>query len=551
MSQQSIEAFARAYLPSHFRVAPSSMHREVFCLMENMTLRDRGDRMALAAPRGHAKSTIVSLAFVLWCICYKLEDYIILISDTASQANDLLSHVKNELEANHRLLGDFPEVCEPPGSKPGPPRWRQDEIITRNEVRVTAFGAEKKIRGRRYRQHRPGLIILDDVENEEQVVSAERREKLVNWFTKAVLKAGEARTNVVVVGTIMHYDSLLAALVDPAKSPRWIGRKYQAVQSWSDCLELWQQWENIYTLNQEYEGESGPEAARGFFEVHREEMLEGTDVLWPEREDYYDLMALRLSEGTASFDSEKQNEPINPADCLFREEDFHYWDDKYSSLQELVDAIGKHGRFYGACDPSLGKAGRNRDDSAFITLLKDRKTGILYVADAMIVRRTPDKIIDTVLSLHDHVRYAAYGFESNQFQEYVADELIKRGREAGTHVPVRKLISKGDKMGRIQSLQPLVATGTIRFCRRHRTLVDQLRQFPKAAHDDGPDALEMAVKVAGKSGRIRMHYMSASGKMNWDRDDEAGEAQQPEEAPWWVGRSPLNKEELARVRRSP
>ncbi|MHC4091607.1 MAG: hypothetical protein ACYSVY_15280 [Planctomycetota bacterium] len=55
-------------------------------------------------------------------------------------------------------------------------------------------------------------------------------------------------------------------------------------------------------------------------------------------------------------------------------------------------------------------------------------------------------------------------------------------------MPVEKLISKGDKLGRIQKLQPLIKSGTIRFSRRHRALLDQLRQFPKAAHDDGPDA---------------------------------------------------------------
>jgi len=60
-----------------------------------------------------------------------------------------------------------------------------------------------------------------------------------------------------------------------------------------------------------------------------------------------------------------------------------------------------------------------------------------------------------------------------------------------------------DKLGRIQSLQPLVKAGTIQFSRRHKTLLDQLRYFPKADHDDGPDALQMAVEV-GNIGRVRV-----------------------------------------------
>ena len=60
-------------------------------------------------------------------------------------------------------------------------------------------------------------------------------------------------------------------------------------------------------------------------------MLAGTEVLWPEVENYYYLMKMRVSDGPAFFDSEKQNEPIHPEDCLFREEWFAYWDDAASA----------------------------------------------------------------------------------------------------------------------------------------------------------------------------------------------------------------------------
>ena len=88
--------------------------------------------------------------------------------------------------------------------------------------------------------------------------------------------------------------------------------------------------------------------------------------------------------------------------------------------------------------------------------------------------------------------------ESNSSQEFMADQLIERSRKAGSQVPVEKITSVKDKMARIQSLEPKVKMGTIRFSKRHRQLLEQLRQFPKAAHDDGPDALEMAVTLAGR-----------------------------------------------------
>src|SRR5687767_11765630 len=85
------------------------MHNELFGLLQNM-ISDRPQRIAIAAPRGHAKSTIVSETFVLWCICYKLEHYILIVSQTLDQASAYLSHIKHELETNPILKEDFPEV---------------------------------------------------------------------------------------------------------------------------------------------------------------------------------------------------------------------------------------------------------------------------------------------------------------------------------------------------------------------------------------------------------------------------------------------------------
>ncbi len=62
------------------------------------------------------------------------------------------------------------------------------------------------------------------------------------------------------------------------------------------------------------------------------------------------------------------------------------------------------------------------------------------------------------------------------------------------------------KLGRIESLEPIVSAGNLLFCSKHRILLDQLRQFPFAKHDDGPDALEMAVQLS----RVRRPYLSVA-----------------------------------------
>jgi predicted phage terminase large subunit-like protein len=515
-AETSLRAFGRLYLPHHLQKPPSRMHEELYGLLEAHDARP-GARLAVAAPRNSAKSTIVTLLYPLWSICRSRHRFIYLLSDTADKAADFLDHIKHELVHNARLIEDFPDVCEQGKRFPRAPRWRANEIITANGIKVMAQGVNQNIRGRRHNETRPDLIIIDDAETRENTHTAEARAKLDEWFNKAILKAGTNQTQVFVVGTIQHYDSLLARLTNRVKSPLWESRIYRSVLSWSAHPELWQMWSALLHGREELDGATGVAAAQTYYERHREAMLEGTEVLWPETEDYLALMLMRESEGPASFDSEKQNEPVNPADCLFLEEAFQYWEDRWKDLQELVAAVGKNASWVGACDPSLGKSGRHADDSAIITLLRDASTGTLYVIDADIVRRKPDLIIEAILAYQRQRKYVKFAFESNQFQSVLADELTRRSNVEGLYMPVEPVNHTSDKLARIQSLQPLVRSGTLQFSRRHTVLLEQLRLFPKAAHDDGPDALEMAVAAARSASFYRFKredYMSA-GKLRF------------------------------------
>ncbi len=510
--RNSFPLFCQKYLPKHFRLPASTMHEELFGLLAEAT-ETRNTRLAIAAPRGHAKSTVVTLAYTLWCICYGLEPYIVIASDTTDQATERLTEIKEELESNPLFIRDFPEIAYPPDSKPRPSEWSKKEIVTRNNITVTALGAGQKIRGRKRDSNRPTLIILDDVENEKSTESANQRENKMIWFSKSVLKAGTTGlTNVIVVGTILHYDSLLAELIDGKSKPGWTARKYQAVRSWAEHDDLWQQWQAIYTHHDEHEGQSGKDAAKSYFQANREAMLEGTSVLWPQRENYYDLMEMRLCEGQASFDSEKQNEPIDPESCLFKMDSARYWDDEYSNIDDLLAKLGGESDIYGACDPSLGKAGRNRDDTAIVVVLHHRPTGHLYVLDASISRRTPSDTIKAIIEYHRIRKFKHFAIETNQFQDFLASEVERMSAQMCVRVSVKKISHTHDKFGRIQSLESMVSSEVLHFCRKHRKLIQQLRLFPKAAHDDGPDALEMAVALTRKQGATMKRYSLYTGK---------------------------------------
>ena len=215
-----------------------------------------------------------------------------------------------------------------------------------NGVKIEAIGSGKKIRGRRHKQWRPDLIVCDDLENDENVNTPEQRKKLRDWFYKAVSKAGDTYTDIVYIGTLLHFDALLANV---AKNPSYKSVRYQGVISFATNGELWDAWESIFT---DLSNDNRQEDALEFFQANREAMLEGTAVLWEEKLSYYDLMVIRISEGEASFNSEIQNDPIDPENCTFQEEWFDFWDDEGKAQPDFSDPKFL---FVGANDPSLGK----------------------------------------------------------------------------------------------------------------------------------------------------------------------------------------------------
>lgn len=499
-----MEFFGRAYFPHYFSKPSPEFHRELDAIWQQGVLKGRypltaadtkmisrlpGTRRAVAAPRGHAKSTNLTFKGTMHSTLYGYKHYPIIISDSSEQAEGFLDNIRVEFEENTAILEDFGVLA---GSV-----WRSNVLLTKTNIKIEAIGSGKKIRGRKHRNWRPDLIILDDVENDENVRTPEQRKKLKDWFDKAVSKCGDDYTDIIYIGTLLHYDSLLAKTLT---NPAYRSIKYKAVIQFSQADDLWQQWETIFTdlSNDDRESE-----ALAFFQAHKTAMLEGTQVLWEEKLSYYDLMVMRVSEGEASFNSEEQNEPINPDDCLFMEEWFDYYNEAEVNFGDPAFD------FFGFIDPSLGKTKRS-DFSAIVTLAKHKGSGYMYVVDADIERRHPDRIIADVLAKERWLRasfghgYRKLGAETNQFQWFLKEELAKASAKAGLYLPIEEVQQTSDKVMRIQTLQPDVKNKYIKFNRRHKRLLEQLTQFPMGAHDDGPDALEGARSIAKRVKRFRI-----------------------------------------------
>jgi predicted phage terminase large subunit-like protein len=513
----SILDFAKRYFPQYTTSPFCSFHEDI-CKRLMALSEKRNGRLAIAAPRGYAKSTLVSFFYLMWSICYNKERFILILSATAKQAQTLLSDIARTLEDNTKLLEDFPDVFSKGGDVKT--KWTQHEIITGNDIKVAALGWEQSFRGIRHHQDRPTLIILDDVDSEKNTYNVVYREKLYNYFTKTILNAGRLKGfKMVAVGTLLHLDSLLSRLIKPGEFPEWDKETYRAVLSPPEREELWQAWSSILYARDFYEEECGPKAADKFFEANKQEMLKGTKVLWPEVEDYYQLRKIKETIGSYAFDTEKQNDPRNARDSLYDPDKFTYWDKDYANVDQLIASFGSEYSIIGACDPSVGVISKNADYSAIIILAKHK--GKLYVLDADIKQWSQDNLVQAIIN-HCNIRRPMEKFviESNLFPELLVKYVRERAEQENVVIPLKEIRNTKNKELRIFGIETYITNGIILFSRSQQILLDQLKYFPRGDHDDGPDALEMALREAelNEIGFIDLPRRDKHGRTIDDKD---------------------------------
>lgn len=484
--------FVNNYFPHYIKhPSKSELHEYLFQTLPEIIRQPKSEQLAIAAPRGEAKSTLVSQLFVLWCIVTEQKKYVVIVMDSIDQAYPMLEAIKAELGFNPRLKADFPDASG------GGKIWQAQTIVTANGIKVQVAGSGKKLRGLRHGSHRPDLVVLDDIENDEQVRSPEQRDKLHQWLTKTIMPLGSAggKLDIIYIGTILHYDSVLSRTLN---NPLWRTARFKAMVEMPTNMVLWDRWEEL--LRNE-----GKNVAYAYYKDHEAEMLEGAVVSWKARP-VYDLMLIRADSHSA-FDSEYQNDPISGEDATF------------SGIIKYWVVLPKGLLYFGACDPSLGKHGSSRDPSAIIIGGFDREAGILYVIEALIKKRLPDRIIEDIIELQKKYSCMLWLVETVQFQEFLKTELVKRSAKAGYPVPAQGVTPHTDKILRIETLQPHVANGLILFHPSQTTLISQLQHFPKADHDDGPDALHMLWSAVITRSQA-YEFKSAGRDYKIDKDDD-------------------------------
>jgi predicted phage terminase large subunit-like protein len=471
--------FCRTYLPHYFSHMPAFFHHELVKLLNRRpgagvrqeTMEAAGEAPVLqaggvktavvvpvvaAAPREFAKTTVCTFGYVLHQICFGLRHFIIIGSDTEDLASDLTGYLYLELLYNERLHQDFGELVKA--------NRAVNDFVTLNDIRVKARGRGQRLRGLKHKQWRPDLVILDDLENDANVRNPEIVQAILDWVKAAVYPSLDAGGNLLIIGTILRWKSALHLMLTSEEEPycHFERRLYRAVQE------------------------------------------DGTS-LWEARHPAERLKFQKQMMGTVAFNREKMNEPACE-EGLFREEWVHYYHPDSLKDRDLVVA--------GFFDPSL-ETGAGADFKAVVTVGWDRREMVFYVMDAFIQKTTLEQTLRAVFNRHQEYGYQVLGVEDNLFQRLLLKEFERLGQERGQLLPIKGVTHRVAKETRVAGLSPLLERGKIRFIRGHsdqELLIEQMLYFPsRTMHDDGPDALEGAVRLVQElSGGKMQEYVSVA-----------------------------------------
>lgn len=203
LAERSLAWFIVLYLSHYLKAATPDFHYKIFQSLED----DKINTLELIAFRGSAKSTIVSLAFPLWSAIFGKRNFIILCSDTHTQAKQIISNLIYEFEYNKFIMDDFGNF------ETQKEDWTATNIFLKNNVRIMSRSRGQKVRGLRHLQSRPDLIILDDVENIQDVRTKDQRDKTEEWALSDVIPSLDpVRGKIVVIGNFLHKDSFMMRL---------------------------------------------------------------------------------------------------------------------------------------------------------------------------------------------------------------------------------------------------------------------------------------------------------------------------------------------------
>ena len=444
VTRESFSFFFHFYFAHYIKYATADFQKEIIHLLEKSDNED----LFIVAFRGSGKSTMVTTAYPIWAILgNQQKKFVTIFCQTQAQAKQHMMNLRNELEDNDLLkkdLGPFSESSD---------EWGSHSIVFSNTgARITVASAEQSIRGIRHHEYRPDLIICDDVENISSTKTLEGRNKTYQWLKGEVVPAGDKDARLVVVGNLLHEDSLLMRLKGDIENDRTDGRflYFPLVDEKDNCL-----WPGKYPTDED---------------VKKECRKIGDEVAW-QRE-----YMLRI---------------ISDEGQLIQENWLHYYDELPDERNLRSVAIG--------IDLAISQK-TTADYTAMVCakVYGEGKDAKIYILPNPVNKRIafPDIIQETLLLHNTFGSGAMFYVESVAAQEYLVQNLQSEYSYINVvGVPV----AGADKRSRLSATTHQIQVGNVLFPKHGIDILrHQLLGFGSEKHDDLSDAFSLLINEITK-----------------------------------------------------
>ena len=459
LSKEIVEGFATSCLTKYYDEASqfADFHREWWelCCSDDKFV-------AICAPRGHSKSTTITITYTLACALFRQRRYILIVADTESQASLFLGQIK-------QILYDSSEIHSLFGLQMGDKgvsfvKDTETDIIVRfndgTSFRIVAKGAEQKLRGMLWNGQRPDLIVIDDLMNEELVANKDRRDKLRRWVYGSLIPCRSERGIIRFVGTPMNLDDPLEALMP----------KENAYHTIVEDLKIWSKKKSGMWRAVKYRAHNQDYSA----------------ILWPSRKSkaFFEELRNDFSEQGIPevYACEYLCNPVDDSIRYFRKNDF---------LPMTEEDRKKNKTFYITADLAISE--KTRADYTAIVVGGMDANGQLHVINVVRERMSGDEIVDCLMALQRLYNPLAIGIEDTQISKAIGPYLYRAMQETGIYMNVLMLKPhRQDKIQRARSIQARMRAGMVKFDKTADWWLqfeDECMNFPRAKHDDVVDAL--------------------------------------------------------------
>jgi predicted phage terminase large subunit-like protein len=461
------EVMAKTFFPDRFYMPFSKeVHGKIFDLIDGPA-----QKVAIAAPRGWGKTSIVALALMARWILFRHTGFICYINKSHDAASLQSENLRRELVTNRSVKAFF-----------GSFKSREvknsefEEVFSKKawvayNTLVWPRGAGQQVRGVLFKNDRPGLIVIDDLEDPQKVNNDDIRKAWYEWLYADVIKAiprigpRAKEWKIVYIDTLKHEDSVLQKLLE------------------SD------EWESVRL-----------EACDDDFKSTAPEFMSDEDVMkeWNQHVD---------AGQTDVFFRELRNLPISTKDATFRQEYFKYYNlppERHGTENDLkkLDVevqADKNIESVVILDPAK-TVKIHSAESAIVGIGIDLASAKVYVRDAISEKMYPDEIYDAMFGMAIRLDAKVIGIEETSLNEFIKQPIKNEMFRRGSFFELIWLKARGGmkKELRIKELVPYYRGGYIYHnasCVTVKKLEQQLLMFPRSRLWDLMDCLAYLIEM--------------------------------------------------------